>query len=118
MAMGKLERQLTRHPNDVLEKKLRFKPTSTPIIEKTALEFAAVWYDIGRGQGMTSKWKTPRAYARANLEKFIPVALKHLLSMLSRHDISEHMKKEIYDAYIERANDPDLKIFDAPKDLK
>jgi hypothetical protein len=116
MIVGRLERQLQR--SEVLEKKLLFKPTSTAIIEKTAGEMAAVWYDIGRGQGMTSKYKSARAYARANLEKFIPVALKHLLSMLSRPDISEHMKKEIYDAYIERANDPDLKIFDYPKDLK
>jgi hypothetical protein len=115
--MGSIARKVQRPVSDALEKKLLWKPNSTAIIEKTAGAMAATWYEVGRSQGMTSKFKSARAYARANLEKFIPVALQHLLSMLSRSDISEHVKQEIYEAYIERANDPDLKFFDKPKDL-
>lgn len=96
-----------------LERALKFKPQSN-LIEKTAGELAGVWYEIGRGQGMTSKWKTPKTYARANLEQFIPVAIKHLLEILGNPSTPDLMKQEIYDALIERANDPDLKIFDLP----
>lgn len=78
------------------------------VIEKTAAEFAATWYEIGRGQGMTSKWKSPKAYARANFEKFIPKAIDTLLSMLGRSDIHDLMKQEIYEALMERYNDPEL----------
>jgi hypothetical protein len=85
------------------------------IIEKTALELAATWYEIGRGQGMTSKWPNARAYARANLEQFIPKALEILTDMLGRNDLSQHMRDEIYDAIMERNNEPTLAILDAPK---
>lgn len=78
------------------------------VIEKTAAEFAAVWYETGRSQGLTSKWKTPKAYARANFEKFIPKALEILLSMLNRSDIHDLMKEEIYEAIMERHNDKAL----------
>lgn len=80
------------------------------LIEKVAGELAAVFYEIGRGQGMTSIHKTPRAYARANLEKFIPNAVDHLLDMLGRKDINDLCKKEIYEAIMERNNDPTLKM--------
>lgn len=78
------------------------------VIERTAAELAATWYEIGRGQGMTSKWKSPKTYARANFEKFIPKAVELLLSMLGRSDIAELMKQEIYEALLERHNDPEL----------
>jgi hypothetical protein len=100
-----------------LERKLKFTPKSYPLIEKTAAQLACVWYEVGRSQGMTSKWKTPRAYAKANLEKWIPKALEHLMEMLKSTSTSEYIKQQIYEAIIERANDPDLKIFDNP-DLK
>jgi hypothetical protein len=98
-----------------LERKIFFKPKSKPLIEKVAGELAGVWYEIGRGQGMTSKWKTPRAYAKANIEKFIPLALKHLLEMLSNPTTPDLMKQEIYDAIMERVNDPDLHVFSEVK---
>lgn len=94
-----------------LERHLSFTPSSN-LIEKTAGQLAAVWFEIGRGQGMTSKWNSPRAYAKANLEQFIPKALKILIEMLGNPSTPEIMKKEIYDAIMERNNDPDLKIFD------
>ena len=101
--------KLQRHPNDALEKKLLFKPSHN-LIEKTAGELAAVFYEAGRASGMTSKYKTPRAYAKANLEKFIPKAIEYLLSMLHNPSTPEHMKQQIYDSYIERNNDPDANI--------
>lgn len=79
------------------------------VIEQVAGELAGTWYEIGRGQGLTSKWKTPKLYARANFEKFIPKAVEYLLSMLGRSDIAPLMKEEIYQAIMERVNDPELK---------
>lgn len=77
------------------------------VIEQTAAEFAATWYEIGRGQGLTSKWKDARSYARANFEKFILKAVEILISMLGRQDIPDLMKAEIFDAFQERINDPE-----------
>lgn len=91
----------------------KFTTPNSTLIEKTAGELAATWYEIGRGQGMTSKYKNPRAYARANLEQFIPKAIELLISMLGRPDIPDTMKDEIHAALTERANDPDLAILDA-----
>ena len=92
-----------------LERKLLFKPKHN-LIEKVAGQLAATWYEIGRGQGMTSKYKNARLYARANIEKFIPKALEHLIDMLGNPSTPEIMKKEIYDAIMERKNDPDVAI--------
>lgn len=83
-------------------------PTHT-LIEKTALELAATWYEIGRSQGLTSKHKNARKYAKANLEKFIPNAIEILLQMLvPNSNATEAMKAEIYEALMERHNDPEL----------
>lgn len=78
------------------------------VIEKVAAELACTWYEIGRAQGLKSKWKSPRSYARANFEKFIPKSIELLLSMLGRSDIHELQKQEIYGALMERHNDPEL----------
>ena len=78
-------------------------PTST-LIEKTAGEMAAVYYEAGRSQGLTSKHPNARAFARANLELFIPKAIEVLTEMLGQDNVSESMKSEIYDALMERAN--------------
>ena len=87
--------------------KLSKVPAHT-VIERTALELAATWYEIGRGQGLTSKWKDPKSYARANFTKFIPKAVELLISMLGRSDIHDLMKSEIYESLLERHNDPEL----------
>ena len=78
------------------------------IIEKVAGEFAGTWYEIGRGQGMTSKFRSAKHYARHNFERFIPKAVEVLTGMLNRQDLPDLMKQEIYDALMERANDPTL----------
>ena len=78
------------------------------LIERVAAEMAAVFYEAGRSSGMTSKYKNPRSWARAHFERFIPRAVETLVSMLGRSDIAELQKQEIYDALMERHNDPTL----------
>lgn len=79
------------------------------LIEKVALELAATFYEIGRGQGMTSKYNNARAYAKANLEKFIPKATDILIDMLKPDSaITHEMREEIYLAMMERHDDPEL----------
>ena len=75
------------------------------LIEKVAGEFAAIFWEAGRSSGMTSKYKNARAFARANLEKFIPKAVEHLIDLLGRDDIHPDMKDQIYQAIQERTND-------------
>lgn len=79
------------------------------LIEHVAGQLAATWYEIGRSQGMTSKWKTPRAYARANIEKFLPKAIEHLIDILGNPSFPDLAKQEILEALLERHNDPTLK---------
>lgn len=80
-----------------------------PLIFRTAGEFAAVWYEAGRSSGLTSVHKTPRSYARANFEKFVPMVIKYFLEMLKpTSNCSEHMRQEIYAALIDPVNDPNL----------
>lgn len=83
------------------------KPEST-LIEKTALELAAAFYEVGRGQGLKSKYKNPRDYAKAHVKNFIPKAVDILMDMLGKDHISSIMKDAIYDAFMERTNDTDL----------
>ncbi len=78
------------------------------VFEHVALEFAAVWYETRRSKGMTSKFKDARSFARANFEKFLPVAIKHCIELLGRQDIPDLAKAEIYEALSERQNDPDI----------
>jgi hypothetical protein len=87
--------------------KLSHKAPRVDLIEKIAAEFAGVWYETGRAQGMTSKYKTAKAFARANIERFVPNAVNHLLDMLNSPDYNDHVKKEIYVALMERIHDPD-----------
>lgn len=80
------------------------KPGYT-IIERTAAAFACTFFEAGMNTGMKSKFKNPRAYAKANVELFIPKAIEILVDMLARDDVSIHMKDEIHAAITERAND-------------
>ncbi len=78
------------------------------LIEKTALELAQVFYDAGRSSGLTSKHKTPKAFAKANVEKFIPKAVELLMDMLGNPATPQESKDMIYAAIMERTNDPEL----------
>ena len=83
-------------------------PIST-IIETVAGQLAATFYEVGRGQGLTSKHKSARAYAKANFEKFIPKAVEYCIEMLKpTSNVTEEARMEIYKALMERHNDPEL----------
>lgn len=74
------------------------------LIEKTAMEMAAFAYEeYRRTVGIDPKYPTQKSYVKTNFEKFLPAATARLAQMLSG-GYSEHIKKEIYEAFIERAN--------------
>lgn len=81
-----------------------------PLIFETAAKFAAEFYEVGRMQGMTSKYKNHREYTRAYVEKFIPLAIKTLIEMLKPGNsrVSEHMKEAIHAALTDPLNDKNL----------
>ena len=92
------------------------------IIEKVSGEMAGVFFDAARSSGMgiitlqgqkidLRKFKNnPRAFARAHLEKFIPAAIEALTTILGRENTPASQKQLIYDALMERINDPQLEI--------
>ena len=86
------------------------------LFEKVAGELAGVFYDAARSAGMQSQYKSAKAFARAKFTTFLPKAIELCLSMLHRDDINQTMKDEIYNAYLERANDPYLCEID-PHDM-
>lgn len=99
--MGNLARKIIRVNNHVV----------TPhhlLIEKTALELAAVFYEAGRSAGLTSKHKNARSFAKANVENYIPKAVEFLLDIMNNPATPKDQKDMIYDAIMERTNDQDL----------
>lgn len=99
--------------------KLKIIEPKVDLIEKTAGEFAGVFYDASRSSGMTIinlqgqkinllRYKGPRQFARAHLEKFIPAATHALIEILSKDTTSPEKKQVIYDALMERVNDGQL----------
>lgn len=92
---------------DTLQKNKLVTPQSL-LIEKTALELAATFWEVGKSQGLTSKHKDARSYAKANVEKFIPKAVDLLMDMIGSGAIPEDQKQLIYEAFMERTNDKDL----------
>lgn len=89
-----------------LSRKL-IKPESV-LIEKTALELATAFYEVGRSQGLTSKYKTHKEYAKRHVKEFIPKAVELLMQILANPATPEDQRMAIYDAFLERANDKDL----------
>ena len=77
------------------------------LIEQVAGAMAATFYEVGRSQGLHSKCKNAREYARKNLERFVPRAIDTLLDILHNPSTSEEQKTLIYDCLSERMNDPD-----------
>lgn len=101
--------------------KFHLKDPSDVVVEKTAGEFAGVFYDSARSSGLTIinlqgqkinllKFKSPRDFARRHLEKFIPAAVHALTEILSRENTPPDQKEIIYQALMERVNDPDLNM--------
>lgn len=98
---------------------MKIKDPSDVIVEKTAGEFAALFWDAARSSGMKViklqgkninllRYKSPRDFARRHLEAFIPAAVHALTDILSRPETPEAQKRVIYDAIMERVNDPNL----------
>lgn len=97
----------------------KLKDPSDVIIEKTAGEFAGVFYDAARSSGMTViklqgkainllRYKSPRDFARRHIEAFIPAAVHSLIEIMSRDTTPADQKEIIYQALMERVNDQDL----------
>lgn len=93
--------------SEASNKKILQGPKYT-VFETVAAEMAAIWWETGMSQGMTSKYRDARSFARANFEKFIGEAIKHCVTLLGRQDIPDLAKAEIYEALHERNNDPDV----------
>jgi len=92
---------------------------SNVVVEKVAGEMAGVFYDAARSSGLKViqlqgqkinllKYKTPRAFARSHLEKFIPAAVEALIEIMSRPNTPADQKEMIYQALMERVNDQDI----------
>src|SRR5882762_5961012 len=92
---------------------------SNVIIEKTAGEFAGVFFDAARSSGLKKiklqgrvidlmRYKSPRDFARRHIEKFISAAVHSLIEIMSRPNCPEEQKLIIYNALMERVNDKDL----------
>lgn len=95
---------------------------SDVIVEKTAGEFAGTFFEAARSSGMgiitlqgqkidLRKYKNnPRAFARAHIEKFIPAAVHALNEIMCNPNTPEEQRQVIYNAIMERVNDPTLDI--------
>ncbi len=83
------------------------------VIEETAIELAAAYYEVARQQGLTVKYKSQRQYVKEHWEKFIPKAIEHLTEIL-KGDYPDAMKNPIYEALIQRANTQPGKINGLP----
>lgn len=98
-------------------KKFKLVEPHSILIEQTAGEMAAVFFEAARSSGMgiitlqgeridLRKYKNnPSRFARAHLEKFIPAATHSLIEVMSKPDTPEPAKQIIYDAIMERIND-------------
>jgi len=82
---------------------------ANPLIYSTAATYAAIFYDAGRSSGLTSEFKTPEAFARKYMERFIPMVIKNFIEMLKPgSNCTEYMKQEIHEALTDPINDPNL----------
>ena len=78
------------------------------VIEKTALELAACFFEAGRSSGLTSKHKHAKSFAKANVKIFIPKAVDLLMDILGNPNTPEDQRQMIYDSFMERSNDKEL----------
>lgn len=82
---------------------------ANPLIYRTALQYAAVFYEAGRSSGLTSQYKTPEDFAKRYMERFIPMVIKNFMAMLKPNSgRSDHEKATIYEALMDPVNDPRL----------
>lgn len=95
-----------------LSKKI-INPASV-LIEQTATDMCAEYFEIGLSQGLRSKYKTHKAFVHAYLEHFIPLAIDTLTGMLGNSNVPDNQKVLIHEALLERVNDPDLVMLNEP----
>jgi hypothetical protein len=98
----------------------KIKDPSDVIVEKTAGNFAALFFEAARSSGLKvimlqgkkinlMKYKeNPRNFARAHIEAFIPAAVHSLIEIMSRETTPVEQKELIYQAILERVNDANL----------
>lgn len=101
----------------------KFNKIITPdsnIIEVTAGKLAAIFFEASRSSGLKKiklqgriinlmKYKeNPRNFARDCLEAFIPAAIEALTTIMGRANTPPEQKELIYQAILERVNDPQL----------
>lgn len=94
----------------------------TFIIEQTAGEFAAVFFEGARGSGLKKvhlqgdtinllKFKNdPKKFAKAHFEKFIPAAVHALNEIMCNPKTAPEKRDLIYRAIMERTNDAGLDL--------
>lgn len=87
------------------------------LIEKVAGQLAATYFEAAQNtpqmDTLRKKYRNdPRRYARMNLEKFIKPAIECLIESLKSPRLSVEAKEEIYNALIDRINDPENLISD------
>lgn len=99
-----------------LEKNV-IKPSSV-LIEQTAADLCAVFFEAASSSGMKSKHKTHKAFVHNNIEKFIPRAVEILTDMLANPSTPQDQRDAILEALLERASDPDLSFLDEKIDWK
>lgn len=87
-----------------------YKPADG-LIEKVASKFASEWFEAALSSGLKDdKYnRNPRKFAKINLEKFIPYAIKHLIEMLKNPSLPHDQKFMIYEQILKRVNDPEMR---------
>lgn len=81
------------------------------LIERVAATLAATWFEAGLNTPnmdmVRKKYRNdPRRFARMNIEKFVPVAIDFLMTMLQpTSNCTAEMREEIYDCLVSRVND-------------
>lgn len=82
------------------------------LIEKVAGELAATYFEAAQNTPQMDTLRKkycndPRRYARMNLERWIPVAVEHLIECLKSPRLSVEAKEEIFNCLQDRVNDPE-----------
>lgn len=96
------------------------KTPSDVIIEKTAVEFAGCFFEAARSSGLKvimlqgkkinlmRYGENPHNFARRHIEAFIPAAVHALNEIMCNPNTPEEQRQIIYQAILERINDPDI----------
>ena len=74
-----------------------------PLFRKTAEEIAGAFFeDNKRSPIFRARWRNDKIYVRLNWASFIGSARAILLDMLTQPGVSEPMKQEIYEAFLQQ----------------